>query len=82
MPTDWQRIAAERRRDELAARKRAEEARRDPELEEAFVAWAAYRVNGGDMKFEQWRREWLTSDREVIHGPLARPSVRIPGHHP
>ena len=61
MPTDWQRIAAERRRDELAARKRAEEARRDPELEAAFCAWAAYRVNGGDMKFSEWRREWLTT---------------------
>ena len=68
MSTDWQRIAAERRRDELAARKRAEEARRDPELEEAFCAWAAYRVNGGDMKFEQWRREWLTTTQEATDG--------------
>ena len=68
MASDWQRIAAERRRDELAARKRAEEARRDPELEEAFVAWAAYRVNGGDMRFDEWRREWLTTTQEAKDG--------------
>jgi hypothetical protein len=67
MPTDWQRIAAERRREEIAARKRAEEARRDPELEAAFVAWAAYRVNGGDMRFVDWRREWLMTE-EATHG--------------
>jgi hypothetical protein len=68
MTTDWQRIAAERRRDELAARKASQEKHRDPELEEAFVAWAAYRVNGGDMKFDQWRREWLTTTQEAKDG--------------
>jgi len=62
MPSDWHRIAAERRRDELAARKAEQERKRDPELEEAFVAWAAYRVNGGDMKFDAWRREWMTQE--------------------
>ena len=62
MPPDWKALAAERRRDELAARKRAEEARRDPELEAAFLAWAAYRVNGGDMAFKAWRREWMTQE--------------------
>ena len=61
MTSDWQRIAAARARDELAARKRADEARRDPDIEAAFTAWAAYRVNGGDMRFDEWRREWLTT---------------------
>ena len=61
MTTEWQRIAAASARDELAARKRNDEQHRDPELEAAFVAWAAYRVNGGDMLFDQWRREWLTT---------------------
>ena len=61
MPPDWKALAAARARDELAARKRADEARRDPDIEAAFTAWAAYRTNGGDMKFEQWRREWLTT---------------------
>jgi hemerythrin len=65
---DWKALAAERRRDELAARKAEQERKRDPELEEAFVAWAAYRVNGGDMKFEQWRREWLTTTQEAKDG--------------
>jgi len=60
MTTDWQRIAAERRRDELSARKAEQERKRDHELETAFTAWAAYRVNGGGMRFEEWRREWMT----------------------
>ena len=61
MSGDYQRIAAERRREEIAARKAEDEKHRDPELEAAFCAWAAYRVNGGDMKFAEWRREWLTT---------------------
>ena len=68
MPHDWKALAAARARDELAARKRAEEARRDPDIEEAFVAWAAYRVNGGDMRFDEWRREWLTTTQEATDG--------------
>jgi len=60
MTSDYHRIAAERRREELAARKAADDRKRDPELESAFLAWAAYRVNGGDMKFDAWRREWMT----------------------
>jgi hypothetical protein len=68
MQPDYRAIAAERRRDELAARKRADEQHRDPGVEEAFCAWAAYRVNGGDMKFEQWRREWLTTTQEAKDG--------------
>ncbi|NBW15834.1 MAG: hypothetical protein EBR82_48390 [Caulobacteraceae bacterium] len=59
MPSDYQRIAAERRRLELADRKAEQEKRRDPEHEAAFCAWAAYRVNGGDMTFEQWRRQGM-----------------------
>jgi hypothetical protein len=58
---DYRALAAARARDEIAARKRADEARRDPELEAAFVAWYSHRVNGGDMLFDQWRREWLTT---------------------
>jgi hemerythrin len=68
MPHDWKAIAAARARDELAARKAEQERKRDPELEEAFVAWAAYRVNGGDMKFETWRREWLSTTQEAKDG--------------
>jgi hypothetical protein len=40
----------------------------DPEVEAAFCAWAAYRVNGGDMKFADWRREWLTTTQEAKDG--------------
>lgn len=62
MPADrvpYHVYVAERRREEIAARKAAEQQKRDPELEAAFCAWAAYRVNGGDMTFEAWRREAL-----------------------
>lgn len=59
MQTDYRAIAAERRRLEIAARKATDEERRDPELEQAFVAFASYRVNGGTERFEQWRQEWL-----------------------
>lgn len=58
-PSDYQRIAAERRRLEIAARKAADEEHRDPELEQAFVAFASYRVNGGTERFETWRQEWM-----------------------
>ena len=56
---DWQRIAAERRRLEIAARKANDEEHRDPELEAAFIAWATHRAEGGSMKFEEYRRERL-----------------------
>jgi hypothetical protein len=59
MKTDWQRIAAARARDELAARKRNDEQHRDPELEAAFVAWYSHRLAGGDMTFDEFRREYL-----------------------
>lgn len=49
MPSDSQRIAAERRRDELASRKTEQERNRDPEFEAAFLAWAAYRVKAAGV---------------------------------
>lgn len=67
MPADYQRIAAERRRLEIAARKAKEEKHRDPELEQAFTAWAAYRTGGGQERFEQWRQEWM-KDKEATDG--------------
>ena len=33
----------------------------DAEVQQAFVAWAAHRANGGQERFEPWRREWLTT---------------------
>lgn len=63
MPADWKAIAAERRRDEIAARKAKDEKHRDPELEQAFTAWAAYRTGGGQERFEVWRQQWI-KDKE------------------
>lgn len=59
MPADWKAIAAERRRDEIAARKAKDAEHRDPELEQAFTAWAAYRTGGGQERFETWRQRWM-----------------------
>lgn len=67
MSADYQRIAAERRRDEIAARKEQDEKHRDPELEQAFVAWAAYRTGGGQERFEVWRQRWM-KDKEGQDG--------------
>lgn len=48
-----------RARKEIAARKATNEEHRDLELEQAFVAFATYRVNAGAERFEQWRQEWM-----------------------
>lgn len=52
--------AAARARDlaELAARKRRYEEHRDEELERCVIAYAAHRVNGGQQRWEDFRREW------------------------
>jgi hypothetical protein len=31
----------------------------DPDVQQAFVAWAAHRASGGQERFEPWRQEWL-----------------------
>lgn len=48
-----------RRRDELAARKAADEAKRDPELEQATIAYIAHRQEGGQDGWEMFRRRWF-----------------------
>ena len=67
MPADWKTIAAERRRDEIAVRKAQDEKHRDPELQQAFTAWAAYRTGGGQERFETWRQRWI-KDKEAKDG--------------
>jgi hypothetical protein len=53
----WKR---EREREELVARKAADAAKSDPDLEEAVIAYHAYRVAGGTSGWKEFRREWLT----------------------
>lgn len=53
---------AARERADLTARKQAQDAKYDPELEQAVVAFVNYRQNGGDKLWEQFRQEWM-SDR-------------------
>lgn len=40
----------------------------DPDVQQAFVAWASYRASGGQERFEPWRQEWL-KDKEATDGP-------------
>lgn len=61
MPSDWQEA---RRRDELAARKAAQEAARDPDTEQATIAYLAYRTAGGQELWETFRRKWFMDRRE------------------
>lgn len=49
-----------RERADLSARKQAQEAKHDPELEQAVVAFVNYRQNGGEKLWEQYRQEWMT----------------------
>lgn len=56
--TTWLDQRRERERDELAARKCRDEASRDRELEQCVIAYHVHRVDGGQMKFEDFRREW------------------------
>lgn len=51
---------AARERADLSARKQAQEAKHDPELEQAVVAFVNYRQNGGGKLWEQYRQEWMT----------------------
>ena len=60
---------AARERAELSARKQAQEAKHDPEVEAAVVAFGNYRQNGGEMLWEQYRQEWMTDrHREEADG--------------
>jgi hypothetical protein len=50
----------EREREELVARKAADAAKSDPDVEAAVIAYHAYRVSGGTAGWQEFRREWLT----------------------
>lgn len=54
--SDWLEA---RRRDELAARKADQEAKRDPDLEQATIAYLAFRAGGGHESWESFRRRWF-----------------------
>lgn len=55
--------AKERERADVSARKEKQDQTHDPIVEQAVVAFVNYRQNGGDMKWEQFRRQWYL-DRE------------------
>lgn len=49
-----------RQRAELSARKQAQEAKYDQEVEAAVVAFVNHRQGGGEKSWEHFRREWIT----------------------
>lgn len=54
---DWRR---ERELEEIAERRAKQDANRDEELEQCFVAYHAFRIDGGQSTFEDFRRDWMT----------------------
>lgn len=61
MKLNWLDQRRQRERDDLAARKRRDAAKRDRELEQCVIAYATHRTDGGQMKFEDFRRDWYTT---------------------
>ena len=51
--------AKERERADVSARKEKQDQAHDPVIEQAVVAFVNYRQNGGDMKWDQFRRQWF-----------------------
>jgi hypothetical protein len=51
--------AEEKRRQEVAARKAAEEANRDPVMEQCVIAFVSHRRNGGTEGWDDYRARWL-----------------------
>lgn len=49
----------QQRRADLAERRAREAATRDPEIDQAFIAFSSHRAAGGTMSWERFRREWL-----------------------
>lgn len=58
MPSNWHEARLARERADLAARKRKQDEKHDPEIEACVIAYGAYRVNGGQQRWEDFRREW------------------------
>ena len=54
----WHEQRRLRERADLAARKQRDAEKTDPELETCVIAYHAHRVDGGQMRFEDFRREW------------------------
>jgi hypothetical protein len=54
----WHEQRRLRERADLAARKKRDAEKTDPELETCVIAYHAHRVEGGQMRFEDFRREW------------------------
>jgi hypothetical protein len=61
MKTTWLEQRRQRERDDIAARKRRDEAKADPNLEQCLIAYHAFRVGGGQMAFADFRRDWYTT---------------------
>ena len=67
MAADKFKSYAEREREELARRKKIDAEKADPELEQCVIAYHAFRVDGGYMKFADFQVEWLKR-QEPKHG--------------
>jgi hypothetical protein len=59
MPANWHE---QRLREERSERIKEQEAKRDPELEQAVIAYHAHRTSGGTMMFAEFRSEWIKTN--------------------
>jgi hypothetical protein len=64
----YREYQARRQRDALAAAKQSEERNRDPELEQCLIAYSVHRVDGGTMRFEEFKRQWYQEIQEPKDG--------------
>jgi len=67
MTASWAEERRLRERAEIAAGKKIDAEKRDQELEQCVIAYHAHRVDGGQMRFKDFRREWYT-DRKAKDG--------------
>jgi adenosyl cobinamide kinase/adenosyl cobinamide phosphate guanylyltransferase len=58
-------------RADLAARKRTDEENRDPVLEQCLIAYVNHRKDGGSMKWDDWRPQWMRQ-----HGAAAEKQMK------
>jgi hypothetical protein len=64
----YREYQARRQRDALAAAKQSEERNRDPELEQCLIAYSVHRVDGGTMRFAEFKRQWYQEIQEPKDG--------------
>lgn len=59
---DWRE---EKQREEIAARRKVDEAKRDPELEQCVIAYANWRRDGNLGGFREFAQDWYARQKKT-----------------